>query len=1344
MVIRLMKAGCCRVLADPPRFDIRYQPFYTAFEFILDRRVLLGGAMMNGKQSLHSVFSVLFVVAAVVAARPFSILAQDGTRPPAKFGDPPGADLIEISAPDEEGRVIIRGQAGAVFPGAVVAIRNMYTGETVYPRAEITGAFVGQLYGPGNTPFWISPATRVEPFERETGGSQAGGPGVIVYGPLPDVYAPPAPLPPPESEFPPTPVVVDGFADDWQDITEGLPIELRPDLPAVIHATANTESLYIVIAPADPALALPAEYARLTIGLEAAGRAFLIAVDPRRGGSGRLYDVSIEGRPVDLGPLGALSAQQMISGGAVELRVPRLAFTGWAAPIVVRSLHFEPSLQPGEDDIVSNPVTFALDAAERDEVDDMTGSIGAAPRGAVLFTLSGAVGGGTGTWHAHGWVSQSNLEPGDDLVVEMQVVLNAPEMPGDGADLRLGATLALEPVTVNGAQNVADRHTGNGWSGILTRTGLPVENIGGGVRLGDVAARNLVIQDGVMTFTLRWELPLDEAIPAGLYTPSMQGFAAVTGLFNSWEVSGVLGSGPGTGVKQVRLPVMLQVGDAAGDNRLVWTLFQDNPSSSGARGVLPREDAGLLGVSSRVGFSGERYILPRVDPQTGELIPYPLEPYLPAMLGNSNDETISPLIPFDPVSGEVTVSVTGPDGAVDDLGSVSMLQNMLSTSTRIEARAVGASSPLDVYRLTTLDPRLMGYTFEQDGHYVINVTGTIHDVWGNAYSGGGTYDVWLASPLQMMPGVLPGTPFEVGDIYNPSLTISPAFPADVSVRMQVFPLDGGASVVYETTGQASFHGYFNLDRGAEVWEMTTPGEYVVDIVASYTDTRGNLWMGSVRGAGVIASQQGTLIARGGRGLANAAMEDRLAWYAVDRMAPELLALDPSVRMRWPYHSGDVIWVEDQIGRLSAVLRLTDNDGAYGAWLSGYLPDWRADDGMSVAELANEDELPLVTVSAAGSAFGPALIPAEIISRSYAYISAVRPGIALRQFVLGDETPGVIEPGWDLDDPYNYQRGAGLNGDLPGDYAYLFGGVVVENEALDLQEAAIYGSVMVVTEPGGPTGSRVYPPLRGAANGPDGGPLLTIGDQELTMFFTSTGFQPGQVFSVGDSLAVGGQVAPALAASVQADIVMPSGRILSTGGRANAVGYYYDPTQALTLSEPGIWRIRVRVTYDGVTSAGAVQPPYPSGTVPGATLGEFAVYVLPDESGVVSLQNPLFADGYLPTALPFNITAVVPSGWRDVRMHYTVLMSGIILDSGEQPAYGDIYAYNFDPRRLSRTFPNLDVALSVSQAATTADAVRIALVLSGTDEHGDLVMQARTVLMSGDRFIALHDDLPPPE
>ena len=50
------------------------------------------------------------------------------------------------------------------------------------------------------------------------------------------------------------------------------------------------------------------------------------------------------------------------------------------------------------------------------------------------------------------------------------------------------------------------------------------------------------------------------------------------------------------------------------------------------------------------------------------------------------------------------------------------------------------------------------------------------------------------------------------------------------------------------------------------------------------------------------------------------------------------------------------------------------------------------------------------------------------------------------------------------------------------------------------------------------------------------------------------------------------------------------------GKANKVGYYYDPASDFEIKEAGIYEVYVQVTHQGATSAGNVEAPFPNGGI----------------------------------------------------------------------------------------------------------------------------------------------------
>src|SRR5690606_10326906 len=213
----------------------------------------------------------------------------------------------------------------------------------------------------------------------------------------------------------------------------------------------------------------------------------------------------------------------------------------------------------------------------------------------------------------------------------------------------------------------------------------------------------------------------------------------------------------------------------------------------------------------------------------------------------------------------------------------------------------------------------------QYGLYTINLSGTVDDIWGNRYTGGGTYEVLVAELLDMLPGVLPGTPFEVGDTFQAGLTLLPGVAADVSISARIYPLDGSRVIEHEISGQANPYGYF----AGEGFELTAPGEYIVDYEARFTDSEGRLWAASTRSAGVIASVEGSLVAHGRRGLDSYYDAPfRPAWFTTPNYGPS----DGPYRLRFPFHSGDVLWyVADSDNTVEPGLTVQDTAGAYTTW-----------------------------------------------------------------------------------------------------------------------------------------------------------------------------------------------------------------------------------------------------------------------------------------------------------------------------------------------------------------------------------------------------------------------------
>ena len=660
------------------------------------------------------------------------------------------------------------------------------------------------------------------------------------------------------------------------------------------------------------------------------------------------------------------------------------------------------------------------------------------------------------------------------------------------------------------------------------------------------------------------------------------------------------------------------------------------------------------------------------------------------------------------------------------LPSTPIVQNVLSTFTVDERDAFGAQAPLDIYRLTTLNESFTAPVLDAYGEYTVELTGFVEDVWGNRYEGGGTYPFMVAERLDMSPMMLPGTPYEVGDNVPLGLHVSPGIAANVAVTAKLYPLDGSPAIEQLFAGTANAYGVFTPP---ESWTMDVPGEYVIDYEARYTDSQGRIWAGSLRTAGVVAGEDTTFVAHGGRGLTNSEASYRPAWFQTS----QLTAIDDAdAHIYAPYNSGDIVWLRDgENSGIQPILNLQDTLGAYADWLNTNHPDYVDRNGESMERLVATDILPATILGTDATAtLDVALDPTNATNTAYTYLSYVTPSVTARQIILGEE-PLYDDLLLDMDDPLLGQIGAGANGLRPGDFFFMFGGAVVDNPSQGIQGTTIYSALGIVIDENDERGTRVYPPYRGAAGGPDGGTLLVLDNNDVDIFFQPTGSLPGDVLRVGDTLTVAGQVAPPLASDVTITVTAPSGAVQQTSGVANAIGNYYDPTGDITVDQPGVWTVRVDVTHQGASSAGQfISQPLPTATQ------QYNVYVVPagnerlpweENSGTISA----FSAGF-----PRNFNFNIPFGWTDVQAYLTVTLPGAVITDGQTAIQGTALRYQLNPTTINTRFPFYEGQDGRIDGAASSDPVRLTFVFTGLNADGEFDVLARQVTVRHDRLLTI--------
>ena len=556
---------------------------------------------------------------------------------------------------------------------------------------------------------------------------------------------------------------------------------------------------------------------------------------------------------------------------------------------------------------------------------------------------------------------------------------------------------------------------------------------------------------------------------------------------------------------------------------------------------------------------------------------------------------------------------------------------------------------------TNLD-ELDSYPFTDFGDYRIDLSGRLRigdHVYFTQFDST-SYHVRIAEPLHVLPSMLAGTPLEVGDTLPLSLHLMPQLPADVKVKITFTPLVG-EGITIEQEGQANESGYYV----GEPIVVEQAGSYVINYQASYVDAEGRLWSGQLLTLGAMAHADNALILHGQRGVAGYDGVGQ-AWF--DTAIYPADDINATQQPYYPYYSGDV----------------------------AYIPD------------ANESGIyPQLTVQT------PENDSLELAYPDLSYITATRPDVILRQYVSGGDDPAAAFNGADT---FDQQIGAGIDGIRDGDYAFLFGGVLTEDDS------GIYSSLAIVGEDD--ESARVLSPFIDQ---------LTIYGQTVDMFFVPTGVRPAQVMTLNDRLSIIGQVAPTLPADVTVSITSPSGQRTQFSDVANTVGYFYSPQNDLILDEIGIWTTSIQTIYRGETSLGEVEPPYPQGQL------SYAIYVVPE-------NNPPLGEAEFATetsAITKTYALNIPEGWTDVRAFATITTPSAILLQDELTVFPSGTSFTYNPTVLSREFPNIEL-LETADGNHVADVLTLTLAMTGMDAEGDFAIRTRTYSITHDTTYTFDD------
>jgi hypothetical protein len=225
--------------------------------------------------------------------------------------------------------------------------------------------------------------------------------------------------------------------------------------------------------------------------------------------------------------------------------------------------------------------------------------------------------------------------------------------------------------------------------------------------------------------------------------------------------------------------------------------------------------------------------------------------------------------------------------------------------------------------------------------------------------------------------------------------------------------------------------------------------------------------------------------------------------------------------------------------------------------------------------------------------------------------------------------------------------------------------------------------------------------------------LNVFGQVVEMFFVPTSVRPAQVLTLGSRLSIVGQVAPILPAEVSVTVTSPTGTRTHFADVANAVGYFYAPQHDIPLDEVGVWNIDVGMTYQGETSAGFIERPYPTGHL------SYDVYVVPSDAVPLGDAEFMTTTPQVMRTFSFNI----PEGWTDVRAFVTLATPAWVLSQEELVVFPAGTSYSYNPTQLMQQYPNLNLM--------RGDVVTLTLAMTGQDAEGNAAIRTRRYTMRHD-------------
>jgi len=720
--------------------------------------------------------------------------------------------------------------------------------------------------------------------------------------------------------------------------------------------------------------------------------------------------------------------------------------------------------------------------------------------------------------------------------------------------------------------------------------------------------------------------------------------------------------------------------------RMIWALFTDKVFM-GTKGVVAEEDKEYFRLNSRHRIPDKFIISPGTELN--------IEPDFPIFFLDKTATSITEQnwpfcvpIPLDYKSGEFSVSIILPDGREKKFGKSRILRQSVA----------GASSGTSRYR----------FRFSNYGQYIIKVNGWIKDLWGHKYEGGGTYYLWVAHRLSFATSVKPGLPFEVGDSYSSSVFVHPPFPAAITMDITEYINSQKDKVkIWHIEERANRFGYA---YSKEKIIFQEPGEYIARINAEYKSPDGRLWMGNQVGASVIAPVENYLDVTGRQyARPKSIPRERFNLNTEGRAERDGINIcntfdySPCVNMSVPYNSGDVMFTA----------AVPDGSNGIDGILSGFYPYG-----------------PHLKTKTENHAY-PYDFPEKIKKHAYFYFSAIRPGLIARSYVA-DPASEFNDSYWDTNpvfEDFGRQFNTGEEDDLPQDVYRFMGGFVFRDLEKNKADYGIYSSIGIII-PKGTNNNRIVAPFSE--------PLLEVNGRQFYIFDAGAP-SPGTIFEVNEPMGMGGMVFPAVGGiNCVKKIIFPDGKEVISQGMSNRIGTLKMFPGTVIADIPGVYKIKESCQYGEYR-----------GDVVGTADGTYNIYVDDkNKSKFFRLKNPRYF--IFDPVKGLELKGAITGDLADVKLTYSVVMPGCVMDEGNIKVEKGKFSYKFRPEEFNAQFPNYNFhnflkktkdglvaeenifkQYFLGKRKRIVDLVMMTFFLEGKDKNRNNVYDVITVMLRGD-------------